>query len=250
MKEDKLSLKKKIKLCEKLGAKQFQSIVFKVEDIKWKVIKKLFPNYLKFVDKIIDKKANKRLKKAKTEASKENIKLIAKIEKMKSRKEYNRKENINYHISSCPTNFLYYLNWNKNIHERGIIKDIVLLPISALALTSGTAFAIPLAIYNISSLFINFQCINLQNYNIARINLIKNKLENQEKKKIENDIAKYGEAINLVSSTIKEKEKLPTLEDIVNSIKTKEQAEQLKQLILREKINKNIKGEKTYGINR
>ena len=33
---------KKIKQCEKLGALQFQKVVFKVEDIKFKVLKKLW----------------------------------------------------------------------------------------------------------------------------------------------------------------------------------------------------------------
>ncbi len=256
MKEDKLAIKKKIKLYEKLGARNFQSFVFKIEDIKWKVIKKVFPNYLKFVDKMIDKKTIKFLKRAKTEDIKDKIKMITKIEKMKSRKEYNRTENINYHISkSNPTDFLYYLNWNKSIHKKGLIKDLILLPITIIAITNSAAIAIPLVIYNLSSLFINFQCINLQNYNISRISLIKEKLEKQEKKKIENDISNYGDAINLVSNTIKDKENIPTIEDIVNNIKTKAQAEQLKQLILREKLErennkKNIKGGKQYGINR
>lgn len=80
-------------------------------------------------------------------------------------------------------------------------------------------------------------------------------MKKQEKKKIENDISNYGDAINLVSNTIKDKENIPTIEDIVNNIKTKAQAEQLKQLILREKLErennkKNIKGGKQYGINR
>lgn len=80
-------------------------------------------------------------------------------------------------------------------------------------------------------------------------------MKNKKRKKIENDISNYGDAINLVSNTIKDKENIPTIEDIVNNIKTKAQAEQLKQLILREKLErgnnkKNIKGGKQYGINR
>ena len=31
--------KKKIELCEKLGANKFQKVVFKVEELKYKVIK-------------------------------------------------------------------------------------------------------------------------------------------------------------------------------------------------------------------
>lgn len=58
--------KKKIKLCEKLGALKFQKAVFKIEEIKYKLIKKLFPNYIKYIDLIINFNRNLKLKKAKT----------------------------------------------------------------------------------------------------------------------------------------------------------------------------------------
>ena len=41
--------KKKIALCEKLGATKFQKVVFKVEELKYKFIKKFLPNYTKWL---------------------------------------------------------------------------------------------------------------------------------------------------------------------------------------------------------
>ena len=52
---------------EKLGAKQFKKIVFQVEKIKWKIIKKLFPNYLNRMEKNIRKVRDKQIKKAKSQ---------------------------------------------------------------------------------------------------------------------------------------------------------------------------------------
>ena len=54
-KEEKEKYNKKIKLYERLGAEKFQNVVFAVEKIKFKIIKKCFPNFLKFYDKQCDK---------------------------------------------------------------------------------------------------------------------------------------------------------------------------------------------------
>ena len=84
---------KKIKQCEKLGALQFQKVVFKVEDIKFKVLKKLWPNFLVFYDKQCDKKKRKLLKKVKTEEDRKRIIDETRKLKMAMRKEWHREQN-------------------------------------------------------------------------------------------------------------------------------------------------------------
>ena len=53
--EEKEMYNKKIKLYERLGAEKFQDLVFVVEKIKFKIIKKFFPNIEKWFDKRCDK---------------------------------------------------------------------------------------------------------------------------------------------------------------------------------------------------
>ena len=78
-------LDRKIKIYEKLGALQFQKVVFKLEKIKFSIINKYFPNYIKFTDKILDFKARSRLRKAKTEDEKTKIKKLIRYSKMLNR---------------------------------------------------------------------------------------------------------------------------------------------------------------------
>ena len=47
--KEKEKYKKKAALCEKLGAKKFQKVVFQVEKMKYKILKKICPNYINFV---------------------------------------------------------------------------------------------------------------------------------------------------------------------------------------------------------
>ena len=80
-------LNKQMEICKKLGAIQFKKIVFIVEKIKFKALKKLVPNYLKYFDKHVDKLTKKRLKEAKTEEEKQIIIYKSKIDKMQERRE-------------------------------------------------------------------------------------------------------------------------------------------------------------------
>ena len=66
-------LDKQIELCKKLGAVQFQKIVFAVEKIKFKVLKKLVPNYLTYFDKHVDKMTKKKLAYANSEEERQAI---------------------------------------------------------------------------------------------------------------------------------------------------------------------------------
>ena len=201
---------KKIKQCEKLGALQFQKVVFKVEDIKFKVLKKIWPNFLVFYDKQCDKKKRKLLKKAQTnEQKKAVIDDIRKL-KMAMRKEWHREQNRNYHMDmNKPTEMLYYLNWNKNIHKKGIIANAITIPVLTAATIFGVPFALPFLIEEIVSAFINFQCINIQNYNIYRFKERQEMFEKMEARRMANNMKKHGEAAKVIGKVMEKTEEIP-----------------------------------------
>ena len=70
-----MNYKKKIKKCKMLGALNFQEFVFKTEAIRWKVLKKVCPNFvIKCCDKYYDYKTEKKLKRTHSNIVKEQIK--------------------------------------------------------------------------------------------------------------------------------------------------------------------------------
>lgn len=226
---------KKINLCKKLGAKQFQKVVLAFDNKKWKLIKKLVPNYINIGDSYLDKKKDKQLKKAKTYQEKENIMRQFTYRKMLLRKEYNNGENINYHINTRPSEFISYLNWNKSVHQRGLIFNIATIPVLATAIALGFNFAIPLVVFEGIDMFKNFQCVNIQNYNIYRLKKIEKTLKKKEQMQEERQIEQYGDAYEVIGKTLEEKKDIVSIDEILNNIKSKEQLIQLKKLINEEK---------------
>lgn len=224
--------KKKIKRCEQLGADKFQKVVFKVEGLKYKIIKKCFPNFIKNYDKSCDKKRDKALKKAKTEEERKTIINYYRNQKMMVRKEMNREQNRNYHMNpNKPTEMIQYLNWNKKVHKRGMIKNAVLIPAYGVASAFGFWPAIPLLAMELGSLFINFQCVNIQNCNIYRYKEKEETMKKLEERRMKRNIAEYKEAASVVSKVMEETDDIPSLSEIIERVKTPEEARQLKALI-------------------
>ena len=56
--------RKKKKLYDKLGASKFQEVVFVVERLKYKFMKKFMPNFIEHYDKRVEKQQRIKLKKA------------------------------------------------------------------------------------------------------------------------------------------------------------------------------------------
>ena len=226
--------KKKIELCEKLGANKFQKVVFKVEELKYKVIKKLFPRYIEWYDKLCDRKKKKELKKAKTKEEQKKIIDHYRMQKMIMRKEFHREQNRNYHMDpNKPTEILYYLNWNKDIHMKGIIKNAIAIP--ALATTAAFGIwptvVIPFLALELGSLFVNFQCVNIQNCNIYRFKQREETMKKLEERRNKRNIEQYSEAGSLVTRTMEKTEDIPSLSQIIDSIQTKEELEQFRKLV-------------------
>ena len=231
---------KKIKRYELLGAVKFQDVVFKVEKAKFFVIKKLFPNYIHFYDKLCDRQKKRLLKKAKTEEQKKKIIENAKFAKMAMRKELREEKNRNYHMdNNRPTEIKKYLLWNKQVHKTGLIKDGVIIAL----LIGGVLLQIPgtkvFLIAELLSAGINFECMNIQNYNLCRLERLEPALKKKEERIIKKQIEDYGEASEVIYKTIEKNDDLPSIDDIINNIKTKEQLEQLKLLLKNKQEERN-----------
>lgn len=225
----------KIELYEKLGALKFQGIVFKVENIKFKVLKTICPNFLKYHDKYIDWQKKKALKKLHSESSKAQVIDQANWQKKIMHKEFHREMNRNYHMNlKRPTEILPYLEWNKKVHMKGIKKDALAIPILTLVSLLGFTPALPLLLVEIGSAFINFECINIQNYNLERFKAKAEKIQAMEIKNVINHGTKYSNAYNLITEKHHEKQDVPTIDEIISNIKSKEQLEEMREIIQRQ----------------
>lgn len=234
-------LNKKMEICKKLGAVQFKKIVFIVEKIKFKALKKLVPNYLKYFDKHVDKLTKKRLKEAKTEEEKQIIIYKSKIDKMQERREFYQEENRNYHIrKENPTQIIKYLELNKKIHKNGLVGNAIFGLLTIPGLIFGSKLALIFLVFEIIEAIINFECINLQNYNICRLTKVKDKIEKKEKAKIVRDSVLYKEISEDIHKVVMEKDEIPTIDDILACADTPEKLEQLKQLLAKTKSQRNI----------
>lgn len=233
--------KKKIRFCELLGASKFQKVVFKVEEIKWNTIHKICPNFIHYYDKFCDFRMKRQLKKVHSPVSQKKIKFMYRTEKLLMRKEFNRKQNRNYHTDeNKPTEFIKYLEWNKKIHKNGLVMDLVLFPI---LLVGGSflqpGYAATLLGLNIFSCFINFQCINIQNCNIYRVKDCERQLKKVEELQYQHKVKEYSEAIKVIGDCMKKNEDIPTMDEIISNIQSKEQLEQLRRYIQEKRINMN-----------
>lgn len=222
--------KKKIKLYDKLGASKFQKVVFIVERGKFKIIKKI-PNHLKLLDGIIDIEKWFALKFAKTEQDKEKIKRNCKFSKMAMRKELNLEKNRNYHLDpNKPTEIFKYLEWNKKIHKHGLIKDAIIAPVLLAGTIMNVPGCLPLFILEVLSAGVNFECVNIQNYNICRLKLMEKSLKRKEQEIEKKNIEMYGDAAEVIYNSVEENDKLPTFDQILDNIKTPEQLKQMREL--------------------
>lgn len=221
----------KAKLHKKLGAENFQQVVFKVEKVKYKVLKKFGNGFLKLYDKIADKKRDKLLKK---KHCKQEVIDIFRKEKMLLRKEMIYGQNRNYHMEvDATTDFMKYLDWNKQVHKDGLKSNGVIMAGAILGTIVGIPpiITVPLLALETVGAGINAQCINLQEYNIARLKEKEDKLNKIRTKKMERDVAKYQKIAVSVTNALAKTNDLVSEEDIIENIDNMEQLEQLRKLI-------------------
>jgi len=236
----------KTKLYDK-WMKSFQTKVFQLENFKFKIANKLFPNYDKHVEKRIKKQLKYQLKKAKTEEEKTQLVEIARNQVLDLRKEKHRKENMNYHLDiNNPEKTLFWLNKNKQIHKSGLKRNFIKIPIlislligsSVVGVGILTTLITVLSILGLSletiSTFINTNCILLQNYNIKRVNRYIEDPYKRQKQKLEKKAIEYSGVTAVVSRVVKENEEIPTIDTVINNIQTTKQAKQLLELVQKE----------------
>ena len=118
--------KKTMELSKKLGALQFQKLVFLLERVKYYVVDKFFPNTVSDYSKRLDKRMSKELKKCNNDTERIEIVNKYRFAKLKYKKEINNKENRNYHVDmNNPLEFIKYLEKNKKIHVNGLKSNVI-----------------------------------------------------------------------------------------------------------------------------
>ena len=171
-----------------------------------------------------------------TELTLDEIKQINeeyRFKKLNLKKEINRKENRNYHINlNNPNEIKKYLEYNKKIHKDGLKSNIIftsLLILLNLFISINPILFISLILFEIMSIIINFECINLQNYNLCRLENKKTKkvLKKLEEKKNKNMIKNMSKGSKVIGDTFRNTVDIPTIDDIINNIKEKEEAVEL-----------------------
>ena len=245
---DIIQKKKDLKKYEKLGALRFKKIVLNIERVKYKFESKFTPFLLRSYDKISDYFKKKSLNKVKSIEDKERISKDFICKKMLFHKQLNKRMNANYHMDNeNPLEIIDYLKWNKKIHERLFKKNLVCIPLFV-----GISFINPVVggvffVGETFSLIINFECINLQNYNLTRLEIVKDKLIKKQLRQQQKYVEENEEAIELISEKINEKNDMLSFEDITNLIKnidSREKLLQIKNMIEHDKIRYITKEEK------
>lgn len=199
-------------------------------------IDKNFPWLVSCYEKIVDKFFGSMIKlKEYEDITGDNLfSRVYQLEKMTFKKEIVQRKNRNYHYNkNYPTQIIYYLKKNKEIHQRGILRNIFVLSLVGgyclLPLPKFPVFIGIVSVFEVGSLLMNFQCINLQNYNLCRFEeeKTKQKLVDLESRTIKRNIEKVSECIEPVSHVVRDKVGDISIDDIVDSIKTKEQSLEL-----------------------
>lgn len=224
------------KINEFLGAKKFKKFVFLIEKIKFKLFDRFYPLIQKMYENNLNKSLEKELKSIDNEDSRQKVIRLYHEKILNFRKAINDKKNLNYHINEDnPMEFLKYLNNNKKIHQKGLIGNGIVYILISLFIATGVisiGVIIGLFCYNVLSTIINFECINLQNYNIKIFNKNRDMLEKWRKKKEEEGLVKYSNISRVVYSAIDGEKDIPKVEDVVSKITTKEQLEEMRKLLL------------------
>lgn len=240
---------KEIELRKKLGARKFQKVVFKVEEIKFAVMRALFPNAQTKYEKWLDRRRDNALSNATSEEERKRIIRSYRHQKLKMRKEFNREKNLNYHLDMNTTEeTLSYLRSNKRIHENGIKTDAAFIIGSLALMPFVPTLATPALVGALAGMFVNFQCVNLQEYNICRIEKRAPMMKKREERKLQQQIANYSQAAEAINRSMEKTNDIPSMTDIINGIKTKEEAMQLKRLIQEQLGSKNRSNQATAEV--
>lgn len=250
---------KKYKLHEKLGARWFQNIVGKYDQKKFwllnkvrnrkrsKLLTKLFPNRKKkekpsIIDRFVNYREKELLKKATTE---EQIRII-KEETIRNKniikKQIKEGKSVNYYegVDRRVELFPDYLRLNKKHHQNALKKDMVVIGICiGVGLLGMPVLPWIVGSYQALDVIKDLQCINLQEYNLARIKTIEKKLVARNMQKMQQIYNENQEAIESLQKAKQQGKNIYTVEGLLDSLDSVEALQQLRKSFLETKEEKN-----------
>ena len=250
---------KKYKLHEKLGARWFQNIVGKYDQKKFwllnkvrnrkrsKLLTKLFPKRKKkekpsIIDRFINYREKELLKKATTE---EQIRII-KEETIRNKniikKQIKEGKSVNYYegVDRRVELFPDYLRLNKKHHQNALKKDMVVIGICiGVGLLGMPVLPWIVGSYQALDVIKDLQCINLQEYNLARIKTIEKKLVARNMQKMQQIYNENQEAIESLQKAKQQGKDIYTVEGLLDSLDSVEALQQLRKSFLETKEEKN-----------
>jgi serine/threonine protein kinase len=97
--------------------------------------------------------------------------------------------------------FIQALQSLEYVHKRGLIMDSIALPILT-GLSFVNPIFIPFAVFSGVSLAVNFQCVNLQNYNLYRLEKNKDVITRKERQTIRQTQEKYTDGVKVINKVI------------------------------------------------
>lgn len=236
-KQERQIYKDKAKLHEKLGAKRFQKFVKKFDKAKFKFIKRIIKEdrMLKWSDRLAEYTATKKMKKAKTEAEKQEIIDSMRRGKVLVRKQLKEERSINYYqgVDKRVENFYKYINRNKNIHKNSLKMNGALLGVSiGLAIAGVPILPFILGGYQVLAGFKNFQCMNAQDYYLCSLQMRKKAIVKKSLKGIKRTYEENQDLISGIQKGLSEGKDLYSEQGLLDSINTIEGLQQLKDRLI------------------
>lgn len=220
-------------------------MVFKIEKLKYRFEHRFMPNSQIKYEKRLKREYEKKKIKCKTDKEREELRALFLTRLANSRKGWENSQNQNYHVMDFEQDFSIYLNWNKDIHKKEMVKNIIGIGLCVPFLFTSLDILVLISIIcNLTSLGINFECVNLQNYNLIRYGKIKDKMLNHNKKKRDDIISKYNLGIKTLDKAMKmeiddDKKPRDAIHDIIETSDT-ESLENLKNYLTQVINQKNM----------
>ena len=242
----------KAKLHEKLGARRFQAIVGNFDQKKFQLLNKIKNRKRnKTVDKILIKfrkkntptlieritnyQEEKALKDAKRGGERQLIKENTIRNRNLMKKQIKEGKSINYYegIDRRVELFPGYLESNKKKHQNALKKDVIAIGTCIVTGLIGIPF-LPIAVgaYQLLATIKDLQCINLQEYNLARIKTIEKKLVEKNMNKMKKQYNENQEAIESPQKAKKQGQNIYSIDGLIDSIDNIEALQQLRNTFL------------------
>ncbi len=228
---------KKEKIYEYLGAKKFKTIVMKAENIKFNIIHKWFPNIDSWYERRCNKEMERLCRKTKDEEKKKAIRFKYNQLKLAFEKENINRQNRNYHLDLENIDLSkQYLLWNRGVHVRGLVISGILTiacGIGMTVLTGGLAVVMGMGCaLEAGAMIVNFQCINLQNYNLCRLEKSRANLLKIEERRRKILVERYANIGSVVYEKMTTDVDLSKKTDIIDNVSNIEQLQELRELAL------------------